>query len=88
MTLHCLYLPHQLEALLAALGPDDGVLLLSTAVTLAVQPWVKTAENSVYALREDLAAHGIHQEANNTQSVDYAGWVSLTERYRTQQSWS
>jgi len=96
MTLHCLYASPESTAALrcrAALAPGDAVLLLGAAVRLAdpahpaLPQWGGGHEAALYALQEDLAAHGV-APAPLVTAVDYAGWVRLSEELPRQQVWT
>lgn len=94
-SLHCLAsAPESLagQRLLAQLEKDDPVLLNGQAVVLAaashpsITDWLATGA-LIHVLKEDLLAHGITDLHSSVVSTDYAGWVSLSEIYRTQVLW-
>ena len=95
MTLHCLYrAPNSPTAnrLLEQVAAGDLVLLLGEAVILArethpeLASWV-AAGATLYALRDDLAAHGVAALAPEVTAADFADWVALSERCVTQVAW-
>jgi sulfur relay protein TusB/DsrH len=94
-TLNCLYGDETSSAarsLLAALSRDDSVLILGRAVSLLrpthpeLRDWLATGAH-LYALDEDLLAHGIQTPHEAVTVLNYEGWVRLTEVHRTQTVW-
>jgi len=97
MTLHCLYASPESTAAQrchAALAPGDALLLLGAAVRLAdpghpaLAHWRAGHGAALYALQEDLAAHGVGTPTPVVTAVDYAGWVRLSEELPRQQVWT
>ena len=95
MTLHCVYTVANAttrQALQNTAADTDVVLLLGGAVTLAtaqhpaLEQWLGM-KLRLYALAEDIAAHGVAATHTAVEVVGYAGWVSLSEQHRTQQVW-
>ena len=96
MTLHCLYAaPDSAVArrCLDSVAAGDALLLLSHAVTLAnpchpgLPDWQSTGV-ALYALQEDLDAHGVAQIDDAVTPVDYAAWIALTLDRPRQQLWA
>lgn len=94
-TLNCLYASETsaaAQSLLAALTSHDVVLMLGHAVSLLrpthpeLESWLATGA-TLYALDEDLLAHGIQAPHEAVTVLDFAGWVRLTEIHRTQTVW-
>lgn len=93
MTLHCLYCPPaDLGAAQfgEALAVNDALLLLGPAVA-AAGPGDALASLpdtvAIYALEEDLQALGITVLAPRVASVDYDGWLRLSESHPLQCLW-
>lgn len=95
MSLHCLYAAPDSDAaerLRGQLSPNDCVLLLGSAVRLAapehplLSSWL-TLGIPLYALEDDLAAYGVSAAHAGVSTVDYAGWVSLSEAQPNQCVW-
>ncbi|GAB5415837.1 MAG: hypothetical protein Cons2KO_34400 [Congregibacter sp.] len=80
------------ERLLDELDRSDAVLLLGQAVTLsgqgpeALAPWLQCGAK-LYALIEDVQAYGVEAKCDAVELVDYAGWVTLSERYALHRHW-
>lgn len=96
MTLHCLYSAPSgdpASRCLAALATGDAVLLLAAATTLArpghpaLSRWINAGAR-LYALDEDLAAHGVDAPAATVTVISYGGWVDLSLQQERQQVWS
>lgn len=94
-TLHCLCACPDSETgkrLLTQLTPAEPVLLLGKAAALAAAShpqlnyWIASGA-TLYALEDDLQAYAVHKPHATVTAIDYAGWVSLSERYRTQLLW-
>lgn len=79
------------EDTLAAMGPDDRLLLIEDGVLggLAAQADVFTGlTHRLYALREDLAARGLLERCGeHVNIVDVEGFVTLTEQADKTVSW-
>jgi sulfur relay protein TusB/DsrH len=93
MTLHCLYRPPAelgTAGFGEALAESDALLLLGPAVT-AAEPGEALAalpgNVAVYALEEDLRSLGITALAPRVASVDYDGWLRLSESHPLQCLW-
>ncbi|WP_439107320.1 sulfurtransferase complex subunit TusB [Congregibacter sp.] len=94
-TLHCIARDPSStsgQRLLEQLQAGDSVLLLGKAVTLAgtshpaAPEWIATGA-SLHALAEDLLAYAVQDAHPAVTSIDYAGWVALSESLRTQTLW-
>jgi sulfur relay protein TusB/DsrH len=91
MTLHCIYSASALSSGSQArdvMNEGDGVLLLASAVVLAGSDIAIPAGVQIFALAEDLDAHGIVECSKQVTRVDYDGWVALTQHHCTQQVWA
>lgn len=70
---------------------NDGVILLEDGVYGALKTAHPTEihEVSWYVLKEDLLARGLSEELcrEGITIVDYAGFVELTEQYKSVCSW-
>lgn len=84
-----------LGSCLRVASEDSAILLIEDGVFAVID----TPDNNgliqralerhkVYALTPDLKARGLMDKvATGVELVDYAGFVGLTERYQTVQSW-
>ena len=91
MTLHCVYSPAALEpasGLAGALASGDAVLLLDAASCLASVGVDLGDAIEVYALADDVAAHGVANPVAGIRCLDFDGWVALTESHPRQQVWT
>lgn len=95
MTQHCLNKSPDSPAaqrLLAQLRAGEAVVLLGPAVRLAavshpaLTSWLSTGAQ-LYALEEDLRAYAVGTVHVDVQSIDYAGWVKLSEAHSNQRLW-
>lgn len=79
--------------LVSLIGSQDALLLMQDGVLAALKDsaahqYLATAEHSVYALSEDLAARGlVGQISHNITLIDYTGFVALTEKHPQQIAW-
>lgn len=84
-----------LSSCLRVASEDSAILLIEDGVFAAIDTRDKSAliqqalsRHRVYALEADLKARGLMDKlATGVELVDYAGFVELTERYQTVQSW-
>ncbi|MGM0704082.1 MAG: sulfurtransferase complex subunit TusB [Pseudomonadota bacterium] len=76
---------------LAAMGPEDRLLLIEDGVNGALTSQVRHFEpvlDRLFALREDLTARGLEGRCDATvQVVDVDGFVELTEEADKTVSW-
>ncbi|QSA98526.1 sulfurtransferase complex subunit TusB [Methylococcus sp. EFPC2] len=77
----------------ARTGREDAVLLLEDAVyAVAMEPTLEklAAASKIFILSADLVARGVPSSSlpQGVETVDYAGFVELTERYPLSLSWS
>ncbi len=80
-----------LDQVLAAMGPEDRLLLIEDAVIGALpahQGRFESVTGRVYALHEDLASRGLLALCDEAvRVVDIAGFVALTEECERTVSW-
>ncbi|MDI5984844.1 sulfurtransferase complex subunit TusB [Halomonas sp. M4R5S39] len=76
---------------LAAMGPEDRLLLIEDGVQGALPQLVRYfdgLQGRLFALREDLAARGLEGRCEaSVQVVDVDGFVDLTEEAERTVSW-
>ena len=71
---------------LAAVAPEDGLLLTENAV-LAVTGGFTFNTAQVYSLGSDVQARGLEHHGTGVSRVDFNGMVDLTTRARRIISW-
>lgn len=76
---------------LAAMGPEDRLLLIEDGVQGGVPGLVghfEAVQERLFALREDLSARGLEEACDaSVQLVDVEGFVVLTEEAERTVSW-
>lgn len=73
---------------LAALGPDDALILIENGVlAMTTGGQLATVSGRIYALTPDLEARGLAVEDSTTAPVDYEGMVRLTTEAGQVISW-
>lgn len=88
MALHTLQDPALLERCLAALTPDDTLLLIDSAVYLAASDQtLARAPCPVYVLQSDIATAGIDAESLSVTLASEDDWVTLSEKHRQHVAW-
>ncbi|MEE4278173.1 MAG: DsrH/TusB family sulfur metabolism protein [Halieaceae bacterium] len=95
MRLHCYSADINATAfddLRASLEAGDCVLLTGPAVALARPGHPRSdalvdAPATVFALSEDLELYGVNDTDARIARVDYAGWLELALRMRSQVAW-
>jgi len=80
-------------ALIELVGPDDVLLLMQDGVFAALQgsqalKQLASRDLLVYALCEDLQARGmVAQISHNITTIDYTGFVTLSEKHIQHIAW-
>jgi len=90
--LHCLMSDEAatLQACLAYCAPGDGLVLMSTALNLLLDPeWQNNlvAGVAVYALAADAAAQGVPQISYTCGFIDDQHWARLVMHHSHSLSW-
>ena len=88
MALHLIYSVQGLNACLLRRCTNDPILLLGDGV-YASRNWPETSIPKAHArmLAADCQARGIDSVFESIETVDYAGFVELTEQYSPIVSW-
>lgn len=87
-TLHVLHTATWPDALHAALGPEDTLLLAGAAVTLALRT-DRPLPAGTLALRADVAARGLEARwPGHIACIDTADWVAAVVRHHRSVAWS
>jgi tRNA 2-thiouridine synthesizing protein B len=89
--LHIIKTRSAIVAALGYIGHGDKVILIEDAVYSAMDSTfvTKIGYQSVYVLQSDLYARGVNELIDKSfQSVDYIGFVSLTEQCDNCMTWA